>query len=79
VTAGSLVGGFGPEARECARYLLERGLVHFLATDAHSPTWRQPLLSAGVKAASRIIGESAARRLVTDNPALVLAGKPFHD
>jgi len=79
VTAGSLVGGFGPEARECAGYLLEKGLVHFLATDAHSPTWRQPLLAQGVKAAGRIIGEAAARLLVDGNPARVLAGKSLHD
>jgi len=79
VTAGSLVGGFGPEAKVCACYLLEKNLVHFLATDAHSPTWRQPLLSQGVKAAGRIIGEAAARRLSIDNPALVLAGKSLHD
>jgi len=79
VTAGSLVGGFGPEARECASYLLEKGLVHFLATDAHSPKWRQPLLAQGVKAAGRIIGETEARRLVEGNPARVIAGKALHD
>jgi len=78
VTADSLVGGFGPEARACSIFLLEQGLVHFLATDAHSPTWRQPRLSQGVRAASRIIGDTAARRLVEDNPARVLAGKALH-
>jgi len=78
VTAGSLVGDFGPEAKACGQYLLENGLVHFLATDAHSTVRRRPVLSSGVKAAAKIIGEAAARRLVTDNPAAVVAGVPLH-
>jgi protein-tyrosine phosphatase len=78
VTAGSLVGNFGPEAKVCGQYLLEKGLVHFLATDAHSPGWRRPVLSSGVKAAAKIVGEAAARRMVIDNPASVLAGVPLH-
>lgn len=75
VTAESLVGGFGPEARACAAYLLKNDVVHALATDAHSPTWRRTILSGGVREAAKIIGESAARRLVTTNPASVIAGK----
>lgn len=78
VTAGSLIGDFGPESKACSQYLLENDLVHFLATDAHSPGWRRPVLTLGVKAAARIVGEPAARRLVTDNPASVLKGVPLH-
>jgi protein-tyrosine phosphatase len=79
IIAESLTGGFGPEARECARYLLKKKVVHFLATDAHSPRQRRPVLSQGVEAAAKIVGNSAARRLVTTNPAALIAGKPFHD
>lgn len=79
LTADSLLGGFGPEARECSLYLLERGQVHLLATDAHSPDWRRPVLSRGVKAASRVLGEAEALRLVNDNPESILAGKSLHD
>lgn len=78
VTAESLTGGFGPEARVCAEYLLKKQAVHFLATDAHSPTWRRPVLSQGLKVAARHVGEAAARCLVTTNPAAVIAGKPLH-
>lgn len=79
LTADSVLGGFGPESRECSLYLLERGLVHVLATDAHSPTWRPPVLSRGAKAVARVLGKTEARRLVTDNPAAIIAGKPLHD
>lgn len=78
ITAESLTGGFGPDARVCAEYLLKKQAVHFLATDAHSPTWRCPVLSRGLKAAVRHVGEAVARDLVTTNPAAVIAGKPLH-
>lgn len=78
LTAESLTGGFGPEARACARYLLQQRAVHFLATDAHSPSWRCPVLSGGIKAAAKIVGEPAAQRLGTANPAAIIAGNPLH-
>lgn len=78
ITAESLTEGFGPEARACAEYLLKKKVVHLLATDAHSPSWRCPILSQGVHAAAKIVGESAARHLVTTNPAAVIAGEPLH-
>ncbi len=75
VTADSLTGHFGPEARECAAYLIRKNAVHFLATDAHSPESRKPVLSRGLRAAARLIGKEAANRLVFANPAIVLSGK----
>jgi protein-tyrosine phosphatase len=79
ITAGSLTGGFGANARECAAYLLKKGKVHFLATDAHSPTHRRPVLSPAVKEATAIIGYSAALDLVTTNPSAVIAGRPLDE
>lgn len=77
VTAGSLVGEFGMESKDCAIYLLKMGQVHFLASDAHSATYRRPVLSDSVQAAAAFIGEEAAERLVTTNPATVIAGRVF--
>jgi protein-tyrosine phosphatase len=75
VTAGSLTGEFGPECAKSARVMLKKGLVHFIASDAHWADERPPVLSAGLKAASEIIGEEAARKLVLDNPRFVLEGR----
>ncbi len=72
VTAGSLTGHFGPEARELAERLLGAGRVAVLATDAHNLAYRPPNLSAGVAAAARLVGEAAARALVLDNPRRML-------
>lgn len=77
ITAGSLVGDFGMDSKDCAVYLLKMGQVHFLASDAHSATHRRPVLSDGAKAAAAIIGEEAAESLVTTNPAAVIAGRSF--
>lgn len=78
VTAESLTGAFGDEAKQCATHLLRKGMVHFLASDAHS-LHRRPLnLSRGVAAAERVVGKAAAMKLVTKNPAAVLAGHELH-
>jgi protein-tyrosine phosphatase len=77
VTAGSLTGSFGRRAHDCSRRLLERGLVHVIASDAHSSDKRPPILSEGVKVAEALVGRSEALKLVTIHPELILAGKPL--
>ncbi len=74
LTAASLDGGFGPAAKACSRYLLKKKMVHCLASDGHSAQQRPPLLSAGLKAAEKIVGKDAARALVFDNPEKILNG-----
>ena len=78
ITAGSLIGDFGrDEQQACARYILPKGAVHFIATDAHSSEYRRPILSEGVKHAEKIIGKERAKKLVWDNPDAVLRDKPI--
>jgi protein-tyrosine phosphatase len=74
VTAMSVTGEFGPAARTCAERLLRHNCVHFLATDAHRPNRRPPILSKGRAAAAAIIGDEPARALVEDNPRAVVNG-----
>jgi len=73
ITTTSLLGGFGSAARDAATEFLQRGWAHVLASDAHSATHRPPLLSEGVRAAEKIVGE-AAWDLVSTNPAAILHG-----
>lgn len=73
VNASSLDSRHG-RVRQAARYMLEHGFVHFLATDAHGVRSRRPRLQAFVDMAGERIGDEAARRLVQTNPAAVLAG-----
>jgi protein-tyrosine phosphatase len=60
VTAMSITGDFGNDAQRCVTAMLKRGLTHFIASDAHSPSWRPPVLSEAVKRAARIVGEEKA-------------------
>jgi protein-tyrosine phosphatase len=57
--------------------LLEEGLVHFVASDSHSPTWRPPGLSTAFAAIERRLGTALSRQLLVDNPACVLADLPL--
>ena len=74
VTAGSLLGEFGPAATAAARRFLKQGWVHLLASDAHWTHERLPRLAAGRDAAARVVGEDAARALVGVNPGAILRG-----
>ncbi len=76
ITAGSLTGEFGRNEKSCALHLLRKGVVSFIATDAHSADFRKPILSAGLKVAQKVIGMEKARKLVTDNPSAVLHDLP---
>jgi protein-tyrosine phosphatase len=46
ITAGSLVGRFGGEVRRFTRRLIEQGLVHNVASDAHDTVRRPPGMAA---------------------------------
>jgi protein-tyrosine phosphatase len=77
VTGQSLSGGFGRRAAEFAKLLLDRGLVHFLASDGHDCEHRPPRLDLAYTWVERHYGESKADALCRRNPAAVLAGRPL--
>jgi len=72
VNADSLTGSRGRDHARCARALVKRGIVSFLATDSHSPRSRSPHLHRAAGVAARLIGSEAAERLVASNPHAVL-------
>ena len=75
ISVSSLLGHHGSEAQVAARHLVEAGLAHALASDAHSPQ-RPPALGAGMDALLALGHTFAtARRLVDINPrALLVSG-----
>jgi len=75
VTGNSITGRFGNKARDFAVRMLERNLIHILASDSHDVRYRPPTLSDARDAVARLVGAPIARRLVEDNPAAILAGQ----
>lgn len=75
VNSGSLLGLYGKAARRTAFVLLSQGLVRLVASDAHGPAVRGPDLSPAHDLLVRRFGDEAARLLLEENPAAVLAGE----
>jgi protein-tyrosine phosphatase len=73
VNAGSVLGKYGPEARDRAWALLGQGLADYVSSDYHA---RGTLhLAAFREALARAGGEAQARLLTEENPARLLAGQ----
>jgi protein-tyrosine phosphatase len=77
VTAQSFLGRFGGEARSVARELIQRGMVHFVASDAHDAGDRTPSLREACQHLTRRYGADLAGRLFVENPGAALRGEPL--
>ncbi|HEY1204289.1 MAG: CpsB/CapC family capsule biosynthesis tyrosine phosphatase [Bryobacteraceae bacterium] len=77
VTAQSLLGRFGADARNVARQLMKRGLVHFIASDAHDAEDRTPRLDLAYKHVAGRYGRERAELLFVTNPLAVIEGEPL--
>ena len=72
VTTGALAGVFGRGAQSLAERMLDDGLVHILATDAHNVNRRPPDLRRGFELAAARVGENSAWDMVSTRPRGVL-------
>lgn len=77
ITAQSLIGDFGQQAQQFCKLLLRRGLVHFVASDAHDTQRRPPRLDQARAWLAENCGEEAAQGLCVDNPRAALSGEPL--
>lgn len=74
VTAASLDGHSGRHARRTALLLVQRGLAHLIASDAHAGTVRE----AGLRAARAAIGDPLLAEWLTDGvPGAIVRGEPI--
>ncbi len=72
ITSGSLSGAFGKRPRYWAERMLDEGLVHIIATDAHNMGRRRPDLLKGRMRAEKLAGAEEAGHLVLTRPQGVL-------
>jgi protein-tyrosine phosphatase len=72
ITAGSLMGQFGRRPRYWAERMLDDGLCHLLATDAHNTERRAPRLAEAREFVAQRLGEEEATNLVLKRPQGIL-------
>lgn len=77
MNANSVLGLFGEKVIKTSRIMLEHNMVHFIASDAHSTGRRGFCLDSAAEAAAKIIAPDDVEKLVSSNPALVIAGEPI--
>lgn len=75
VTAGSLLGHFGPAAKRGAQKMLADGVAQVVASDAHSTRKRPPALAAAAREIETRWGAALACTLLFTNPGLIIAGQ----
>lgn len=75
VTGSALLGAFGSSAKTSAERLMEKGLVHFLASDGHDDKRRPPELAKAFAFVADRWGMQAAERLCKTNPLAALENR----
>lgn len=76
VNKGSVLGSFGSAPEQCAQLLLDRGMVHVIASDGHRADSRTTDMSTVRAWAEEQLGRTYADVLLRRNPGLILRGKP---
>ena len=77
ITAQSLLLKFGPHLAQWCLRLLNEGLVHFVASDAHDPIFRPPRLDEARDFLVNQFGEDYADLLLEAHPRAVIEGRPL--
>lgn len=74
---GALNGRYGKNAQRLSRQFLSEGLYGLAATDLHSPVGAQKWVSESLDALEKLGGAGTVEKLVSINPAAILAGVPL--
>ncbi|MGH9444109.1 MAG: tyrosine-protein phosphatase [Thermoanaerobaculia bacterium] len=77
LTAGAITGDFGSRAAAACKKFFELGLVHLVASDAHSLSARPPRLAAARKIVRRKWGREAEEGIFEANPLALIENRPL--
>ena len=72
ITAMSVTGGFGRSIRKACFGMIEKGLVDFVASDAHNPKGRPPILSKAYETVKKEFGRGLSERIFFSNPRMIV-------
>ena len=74
---GSILGAFGGRVQQTAHHLLEQGLIHLIASDAHGADRRTPHMGQLRQWLDAHCSAEYAEILLERNPARVVEGRPM--
>lgn len=74
ITAGSLLGQFGPKAERAGWSLLGQAWATVVASDAHDCIARPPLLGAAMREIGRRLGPDVGEMVCIENPRRIVDG-----
>jgi len=77
LTAGAITGDFGSRAGAACRKFFDLGLVHLVASDAHSLKTRPPRLAAARESVRKKWGHEAEEGIFEANPLALIEGRPL--
>jgi protein-tyrosine phosphatase len=75
VTANAVTGAWGDRSKKMVNWLLERGAVHVVASDAHDPVKRPPIMSKARDAIEKLAGAEVAAAVAIHNPQAIVDGE----
>lgn len=76
LTAGAIVGKFGKRARYWSERMLSEGLVHLVASDAHTVSMRSPTMSDARPVVEKHVGPEEAQAIFQHRAQAVLDNLP---
>ena len=74
ITAGSLLGSMGPACEQFCHWMIERDIVHIMATDAHGTKSRRPLMRRAFDRLAELSSKDVAVQACCTNPSVVADG-----
>ena len=74
VTGGSLLGQFGEKSKDVGLEMIERQLVHVVASDAHDASYRRPVLAEAARTVAMRFDAERVRSMFHDLPAAIVSG-----
>ena len=77
VNGGSVLGHFGKDVQKFAMQILEQQLVHFIASDAHTPKGRSFVLKQVYKLLQGQIPEDYLKKLLLENQQQIILKNPL--
>lgn len=72
LTAGSLLGSHGRRAQQVSSMALQRRWIHLVASDAHGPVVRPPLMAKARAGVTALVGSAEAERLFDTTPMAIV-------